>query len=195
MFDWASLVGLRDNPAELVGYGPIPAALARQLAGDDGTVWRRLVFDPETGVLVDRGHKSYDVDETLRALIGARDLTCRYPGCVRNAVYCDIEHNKAFPEGATSCANCGLMCRKHHNRKTHDGFRYRRPDPATGETEWLTPLGFRYRQRSATYSPRGPDTGETLRVLAETLGDRFPYLKAVPPRPDPDAVLPDDPPF
>jgi hypothetical protein len=95
-----------------------------------------------------------------------RDVTCRYPGCTRNAIYCDDEHCRPYEDaGPTSSANCALMCRRHHNRKTHDGYQYQRPDPRTGETRWTTPAGFTYRQQPAGYSPTGRDTGSTLRVV------------------------------
>ena len=45
------LMGLTEHGAELAGYGPIPAHVARELAAD-GT-WRRLLTDPATGHLLD----------------------------------------------------------------------------------------------------------------------------------------------
>ncbi len=47
MIDLPSLLGLADNPAELVGYGPIPAALVRDRAAEAD--WRRMVVDAVTG--------------------------------------------------------------------------------------------------------------------------------------------------
>src|SRR5262249_208428 len=52
-----TLMGLDEQPGELAGYGPIPAPLARELAGD-GT-WRRLVTDPLSGQLLDYGRTTY----------------------------------------------------------------------------------------------------------------------------------------
>jgi hypothetical protein len=49
-----------------------------------GTVLRRLVTDPVTGVLVDYGTSRYRPDTHLSGLTKARDVTCRYPGCTRN---------------------------------------------------------------------------------------------------------------
>jgi len=42
-------LGLSDAPAELAGYGPIPADLARELAAD--ATWRRILTDPVTGAV------------------------------------------------------------------------------------------------------------------------------------------------
>src|SRR6266508_2482317 len=47
------LMGLTEHGAELAGYGPIPAQVARELAAD-GT-WRRLLTDPVSGHLLDYG--------------------------------------------------------------------------------------------------------------------------------------------
>ena len=158
--DLNSLLGLRDFPGEMHGIGPVPAQAVRDLLQREGTTIRRLIYDPVKGVLLDLG-KRYPVDGFLRELLDFRDVTCRFPGCTRNAIWCDGEHCEAFPEGQTSCANCGLMCRRHHNLKTHDGFSYDRPAPHTGETVWTTPLGFVYRQQPARYDPTGVDTGDT----------------------------------
>jgi hypothetical protein len=185
--DWASLLGLREHPGHLDGYGPIAAAVVRAMLEHEGTTLRRLVYDDVTGVLLDYGTARYQPDAHLRGLLEARDLTCRYPGCQRDAIYCDTEHCDAWDDGGTtSCANCGLMCRTHHNRKTHDGFIYRRVDPATGETVWTTPLGFTYRQKPATYAPTGTDTGDTIREIPPDSPDPPPWIYQ---------PLPDDPPF
>ena len=46
----STALGLDENPAELTGFGPLPAHLARQAARDG--VLRRLLTDPVTGELV-----------------------------------------------------------------------------------------------------------------------------------------------
>jgi hypothetical protein len=188
--DFKSLLGLREHPGELAGHGPIPAQAVRDLIAQPGTVLRRLIYDPENGLLRDYSTTAYPADALLRKLLEGRDVTCRFPGCVRNAIWCDTEHCEAHDNGGeSSCANCGLMCRKHHNLKTHKGFRYSRVDPATGETIWVTPLGFKYRQKPAAYTPTGRDTGDTLRVYEP---DAEPPRR---PRPPPQYYYPEDPPF
>ena len=42
----ATLTGQADLPGELVGYGPIPPALVRELAGTEGTRWEKWITDP-----------------------------------------------------------------------------------------------------------------------------------------------------
>jgi hypothetical protein len=154
VIDYRSLLGLRDHPAELLGYGSITAADVRAMLTQPGTVLRRLVTDPVTGVLVDYGKTRYRPDAYLSGLTKARDVTCRYPGCTRNAVYCDDEHCNAYPHGDTSAGNVCQLCRKHHRRKTAGRFTYTRPDPATGKTIWTTPLGFTYVQQPASVVSR-----------------------------------------
>ena len=162
VIDLESLLGLRNHPGEIRGYGPVPAQLVRDLLAQDGSVLRRLVTDPVTGTLADYAVTAYTPDPALRGILEARDISCRFPGCTRDATWCDTEHRDPYDDGGeTSCANCGLMCRRHHNLKTHHGFTYTRPDPATGETVWTTPNGFRARQCPAYYTPDGPDIGDT----------------------------------
>ena len=51
--DLETLLGLRNNPADLHGYGPLPANLARLLAADAD--WQRFIQDPLTGAPLDLG--------------------------------------------------------------------------------------------------------------------------------------------
>jgi hypothetical protein len=52
------------------------------------------------------------------------------------------------------------MCRHHHAAKALRAVDYTRPDPTSGDTEWETAPGFRYRQAAATYHPDGIDIGD-----------------------------------
>lgn len=136
--DLATLTGLADNPAELTGYGPIPASVARRLAADGE--WHRLVTDPLSGALLDYGRTTYSPPAALVDFLLARDRTCRFPGCGQPAVRCDIDHGKAWDDGGeTSAENCGLLCRRHHRLKTHTGWSMER-DP-DGGVLWTSPTG------------------------------------------------------
>ncbi len=121
VIDHRSLLGLRDDPAELLGYGSITAADVRAMLSEPGTTLRRLVTDPITGVLVDYGKTRYRPDAHLKGLTKTRDVTCRYPGCTRNVIYCDDEHCNPYPDGDTSAGNVCQLCRKHHRRKPEVG--------------------------------------------------------------------------
>jgi hypothetical protein len=81
----------KDEPAHVDGYGPIPAAVARQLLltgvdeADAGTttaapVWlRRLFTSPTTGQLAAVDSRRRTFDGPLRQLLIARDQFCRTP--------------------------------------------------------------------------------------------------------------------
>jgi hypothetical protein len=71
----STLLGLDDQPGELDGHGPIPAALARRVAADPTGTWTRLVTDP-LGRLLDYGRTRYKPPQDLADLITARDRTC-----------------------------------------------------------------------------------------------------------------------
>jgi Domain of unknown function (DUF222) len=139
--DLATLLGLTRNPGELAGYGPITAETARALARDG--MLRRLITDPVTGETLDLGRTSYRPSAALRRFIEARDRTCRFPGCTRRAVRCDLDHGIGYDEsGCTDRANLHCLCRTHHNLKTHRLWCVDlHPD---GSETWTSHLGFRY---------------------------------------------------
>jgi hypothetical protein len=137
VIDLPSLLGLADNPAELVGYGPIPAALVRDRA--TRADWRRLVVDPVTGFLLDYGNVVYRPPAELADYLMARDRRCRFPGCNAQATRCDIDHNTPAPRGSTSASNCCCLCRRHHRLKTFGGWTVQlKPE---GSCVWTAPCG------------------------------------------------------
>lgn len=140
VIDLPSLLGLAENPAELNGYGPILASVARELAVD--AEWRRLVVEPVTGYLLDYGSVIYRPPQKLKDFIVARDRRCRFPGCRRHATHCDIDHSIPAPKGSTSSANCGCLCRRHHRLKTHGGWKLELR--ADGSCRWTAPNGRRF---------------------------------------------------
>ncbi len=135
------LLGLGDSqPAELAGYGPIPAETARRLAGY-GT-WRRLLTDPVSGAVLDYGRTRYEPPPDLVDHVVARDRTCRWPGCERPAADCDLDHTIAYPYGPTAVGNLGPFCEHHHIGKHHSRWKVRQPEP--GRFEWTSPTGHTY---------------------------------------------------
>ena len=102
---------------------------------------RRLVVDPITGHLLDRGRTRYQVTEELRAFLIARDGTCRFPGCSRRAVSCQVDHAQAWEDGGPSDrANTGPLCLRHHQSKTHGGWRILE-SLEDGSCTWRSPRG------------------------------------------------------
>jgi len=115
----ATLLSLAEDPGEVPGLGPIPAEVARALAAD-GT-WRAWVTDA-AGSVVATGSHSYTPSAGLARLVRAREPYCRMPGCRHAAQRCDLDHTVPWPVGATSAANLGPLCRRHHVLKTHVGW-------------------------------------------------------------------------
>jgi len=177
LIDAATLAGLTpDTPAWLRLGGQSAETsrddLLRLLEGPGvHASFRRLVCDPLTGALVDRGANSYQATPALRAWLEARDQRCTHPGCTRPARRCDVDHAVDFTDGGrTTVANTRLLCRRHHNAKTHLGWTVEN-QAADGSYDLVSPTGRRYRH-------------EPVRLLAE-------QPPPTPPDPPPD----DDPPF
>ena len=156
--DLPTLLGLQDRPAELAGYGPLPASVARDLAMDGA--WRRLLHDPVTGGLLDLGRRQYRPSAALARYVRARDRTCIFPFCNRRAETCDLDH--AVPHrtdgsgGATCRHNLHPLCPKHHRIKHETGWTLQ-----TSNTEppvWISPLGRHY--PVAQYDYRPPDDSD-----------------------------------
>ena len=138
--DLPTALGLADNPGEIRGYGPIPGPL-RELASDAD--WHRWITAADTGQLIDIGSTKYRPSASLRALVTARDQYCRFPGCSFPAERCDLDHAQAWSEGgATTIANLGALCRRHHRIKTHTRWELIESQP-NGTCTWLTPSGRR----------------------------------------------------
>ena len=136
--DLPTLLGLSENPGQLSGYGAIPATVARELAADGK--WRKFITDPTTGNLLDFGRESYLPPQALRDFLLARDKTCRFPGCRRSGVKGEIDHAIPWEEGGeTSPKNLGLLCKRHHQLKTHGGWKLESFED--GSCEWTSPLG------------------------------------------------------
>jgi hypothetical protein len=113
------LLGVTDHPAHIPGLGPIPADAARALAAD--ATWRAWITDA-SGAVVATGSTGYTPTAALARVVRAREPECRMPGCRRPASLCDLDHTIAYPAGATSPANLGPLCRRHHVLKTHMGW-------------------------------------------------------------------------
>lgn len=139
-----TLLGFDDLPGELAGYGPIPAEMARQIAGDPDSTWRRILTDPVSGVLLDYGTTVYRPPPALARHVIARDQVCCFPGCRQPAEYCDLDHRNPYPDGTTSESNLGSLCRHHHRAKTEGGWSWRRA--RDGTITWSAPTGHEYEE-------------------------------------------------
>jgi hypothetical protein len=145
----STLLGIDHEPAELTGYGPIPASLALHLAFDHSGTWRRLVTD-DLGHLIDYGRTTYRPPVALRDYVIARDRTCRFPGCTRRADTCELDHVTAWVDGGTtSKENLTPLCVRNHHCKHEAGWHaHRRRD---GTMDWTDPTGHHHLVPPATY--------------------------------------------
>ena len=137
---YSTLIGIDEHPADLAGYGPLPASVARRIAAE-GT-WRRLLTDPATGQLLDYGTTRYRPPPHLADHVIMRDQTCCGIACTRPAAACDLDHTIGYPHGPTADWNLGPPCRPHHNGKTHAGWHLSQPGP--GRFQWRSPTGHHY---------------------------------------------------
>jgi len=136
-----TLAGLDDNPAELVGYGPIPAEVGRALAAD--AHWRRVLTDPATGTVLDLGHRRVPTPALAR-LVRHQQSCCVFPGCGMPAASADIDHTVGHASGGrTSLDNLGMLCR-HHHRAKHAVGGWRLDQPTAGIFRWISPAGRTY---------------------------------------------------
>jgi hypothetical protein len=139
-----TVLGGGTEPGYLEGYGVIDADLVRRMA-EDATL--RLVEEPTVSTAE---ALRYQPSAALERAVRLRDLTCRFPGCDRPAVICDLDHTIPFDHadpskgGLTVAHNLKCLCRQHHRLKTfHDGWRDEQlPD---GTVLWTSPTGELYR--------------------------------------------------
>ncbi|CAJ1510083.1 HNH endonuclease signature motif containing protein [[Mycobacterium] holstebronense] len=114
----ATVDGTGDAPGSLVGSdGLIPPELIAELARSARLVSLVHPGDapPEPG---------YVPSKALADFVRCRDMTCRWPGCDRPALDCDLDHTIAYGDGGfTHASNLKCYCRTHHLVKTFWGWR------------------------------------------------------------------------
>ncbi|MEU4608661.1 hypothetical protein AB0F43_37205 [Kribbella sp. NPDC023972] len=150
----STLLGLDDDPAELTGYGPIPADLARRIAAD-GT-WRRLLTDPHNGTVLEASTTRHDPGALVSETLLARHPVCAWPGCNRTSRDCDRDHTTPFAQtGTTSLTGLAPYCEYHHVIKDTPAWGWTSTSHPDGSIKLTTPTGHRY----TTDPPaRGPIT-------------------------------------
>ena len=163
MTDRALLAG-DPEPAQVPGYGPVPAPLARdwlrprdpdlrgrrQPRWAKAAVWvRRLFTHPSSGQLVAMESRSRDFPPLLRDLLVTRDQVCRTPWC--DALVRHGDHVVRVAQGGTTSeANGQGLCEQCNYVKELPGWS---AGPAPGSSlgrhvvETLTPTGHRYSSR------------------------------------------------
>ncbi|NKX78304.1 DUF222 domain-containing protein [Gordonia amicalis] len=146
------LLGLNDSAAEVVGYGPVPAEVARELVsasvspdGETASTLRRLYARPSDGALVTMESRSRGFPPALAHFIRLRDQRCRTPYC--GAPITEIDHAKPHRhDGPTSEANADGICVTHNRAKEADGWTYSvRVAGDIRVIDVITPTGARHR--------------------------------------------------
>ncbi|MCU1480606.1 MAG: hypothetical protein JWQ19_1392, partial [Subtercola sp.] len=151
-----TLLGHSDTPASLDGYGPIDAETARKLC-QHAPSFMRILTHPETGATLSVGRDHYRPPADLKLALHIADQTCRFPGCSRRAVRCDIDHTRDWQHGgATEFTNLAHLCPKHHHLKHETAWaatidRYR-------TLSWKSPAGKAYTTRPISLSTQSPNT-------------------------------------
>ncbi|MEU6641807.1 DUF222 domain-containing protein [Saccharomonospora sp. NPDC046836] len=112
--DLTTLAGLNDDPAQLAGYGPIPASVAREIAEEPSSTWRRIVTDPLTGAPIDVGRQRYRPPAVTDEFVRVWDRKCRFPSCHRPPHFGDNDHHIPWSaQGSTGQSNLVNLCRRH----------------------------------------------------------------------------------
>ncbi|MGV8895091.1 MAG: DUF222 domain-containing protein [Rhodoglobus sp.] len=137
-----ALLGLEAPPATLEGYGPIDAETARALAAT-APGFSRILTHPESGTVLSVGRDRYSAPADLRRYLRVRDGTCRFPGCGRLAVNCDLDHTVEWHTGGpTDHDNLAHLCPGHHHLRHHTGWSV--VHVGDGVLQWTSPLGRSY---------------------------------------------------
>ncbi|WP_031666220.1 HNH endonuclease [Mycobacterium tuberculosis] len=138
-------------PAVVDGYGPIPAAVARNLVRDavadtrSRATLRRLYRHPRSGALVAMESRARRFPKGLAAFIGLRDQRCRMPYC--DAPIRHRDHAQPHHRGGPTTATNGLgSCERCNYVKEAPGWRVSTDTDETGRhtAEFTTPTGMYY---------------------------------------------------
>jgi hypothetical protein len=172
LMPFSTLIGKDDQPCELIGYGAIPADLAREIAAD--ATLKRLVYDELSGTVLDYGRTTYRPPAGLADHVRARDVHCRSPICRRRALDAHLDHIEPYPKGPTNDKNLHGCCGHDHQMKHAPGWAVRAlPD---GRIQWITPTGHRYHSYPYDYRTDGelpPDKAPKRRDLPKDLARRL----------------------
>ena len=132
------------SPAQVVGYGSIHAALAREIVHEAPRAWlRRLYRHPGSGALVAMDSRRRTFDGELRDFLVIRDQVCRTPWC--DAPIRHADHPVPVAEGGeTSVANGQGLCEACNYAKEAAGWQALPLPSDRHEVLITTPTGHTY---------------------------------------------------
>jgi hypothetical protein len=142
--DLTTLAGLDDQPADVPGWGPLVADVARRIVDEQTQAqWRVTVTDPATGQPVWTGTTRRRPTASQGRLVTAYNPTCVFMGCRHPATRSDLDHNQPWAQGGpTISSNLAPLCARHHTAKDQGGWTLRQTLPGT--YRWKSPLGHTY---------------------------------------------------
>jgi hypothetical protein len=110
-----------------------------------------ITFRPVVQGRCDHGDAEdhYTPSRGLKHLVRARTATCTAPACNAQAIYCDLDHTVAYPDGQTCQCNLAPKCRRHHRCKQATGWKVEQPEP--GIVRWTVPSGRTYTTTPTVY--------------------------------------------
>ena len=155
-----TLLGGDSAPADIGGYGPIPAAVARAMVAGaladrrSRATLRRLYAHPRSGALVAMESRARLFPRGLAAFIELRDQRCRTPYC--DAPIRHRDHARPWAAGGPTTADNGLgSCERCNYAKEASGWRVTTStdENHTHTAEFTTPTGKTYR---SVAPPRAP---------------------------------------
>lgn len=138
------------QPADLVGHGPLSPGLAAEIATRATHTWyRRLLTDPVTDTLVHIDPRRRRFTGQLARWIRSRDRhRCRQPSC--DCRIRDLDHITPHRSGGpTTRANGQGLCTTSNHLKEQPGWTVT-PQP-DGTVIWTTPTGHTYTSPVPTY--------------------------------------------
>ena len=101
------------------GAWAVPAWWMTDVIATGSTFWHRIVTDPVTKDVLSHEYLGRFAPDILDVALQFLHGVCQAPGCMVPAGRCDQDHRIPHPEGPTTAANMGPLCRRHHIFKGH----------------------------------------------------------------------------
>ncbi|MCH7901225.1 MAG: DUF222 domain-containing protein [Acidobacteria bacterium] len=140
--DMATLMGADDNAAEIPGFGPVIADIARKVVQEQQDAeWRYTIIDGN-GQAITTGTTRRRPTTSRQRKVEAKHPTCVFPGCRMPSADCDLDHREQWVDGGpTTEDNLAPLCRHDHIVK-HSGWTLARLP--NGDHQWSSRLGHTY---------------------------------------------------